>query len=72
MTKKLGHSIADLRDVGFNPVDLHDGGFNLLDIFIAGYNYGEIRNIYKKNKYSDLAALLRHCGKKGKALKGIP
>ncbi len=69
MTQTLGHSIADLRDVGFNPVDLHDGGFNLLDIFIAGYNYGEIRNIYKKNKYSNLAALLRYCGKKREGFK---
>lgn len=69
MIKTYGYAISDLRDAGFNPVDLHDGGFNLLDIFKAGYNYGEIRDIYKKNKHSNLSTLLNHCEKKREGFK---
>jgi serine/threonine protein kinase len=70
MFNLYGYSIiADLHDAGFNPVDLHDGGFNLLDIFKSGYNYGEIRDIYKKNKHSNLATLLSHCDKKREGFK---
>ncbi len=70
MFNMYGYSIiADLHDAGFNPADLHDGGFNLLDIFKSGYNYGEIRDIYKKNKHSNLATLLNHCDKKREGFK---
>ncbi len=69
MFKMNGYSTADLRDAGFNANDLYDGGYNALELFKAGYKYGEIRDMYKKNKYAELTALLNHCDKKREGFK---